>query len=167
MSDHLSTEDLLALADGELGGADLERVHAHVGACADCADEVGLLRRTGELIATLPRHEPSDGFAARVVASSEPGRMLSLLRPWQTAAAAALLVAALGAGWLVTRPGVGSDAPEFAVQLSDDDAEAIARDLYLLENLEALESEEAEALSTLVEDLDLLESVAFEEQQEG
>lgn len=159
-------QDLVAFVDGELHGAERERIERAVAADPALAREVELLRRTGELLAGLPRSEPGPGFTARVVHAArahrdEPGGRV--LRPtWlRYAAAAGLVAAAAGAWWLSGRgPAV---APDAGVVLTASETEEIARDLYVLANLEVLETLEAADIESLVNDLDLLESPELED----
>lgn len=158
----LPTEDLVAWLDDELDPGAAARVAAHVGACAACAREADLLRRSGDLVAALPRIAAPAGFDARVVAAltaphaaphtpargSVVGRRA--FRRW--AVAAALVVSVAGAGWVFTRDGEG---------LSSRDEEAIARDLFVLVHLETLQSPaDDEELARLADDLDVFDNAA-------
>lgn len=173
---HLTPEDLVAWTDGELPAADAERVAAHVASCPACAREADLLRRTGDLVAGMPRDPAPAGFGDRVVAAARAesaaptkraprrgaGRILDLLviRTWTHAAAAAavLVVAAGGTLWLARLERGGGTAVPGALTAREE--EAIAEDLYLLANLSALESVEAEELARIADDLDVLEAAA-------
>ncbi len=148
-------EDLVAWLDGELPAADAARVAAHVDACAACRREADGLRRSGELVAALPRATPSADFAARVLASSRAGaapRRGRLLRLVPAAAAAAAVAAVL----LWRAVGPQRDA-ELGVLTASEERD-IAADLYLLTNLDALESGSADELIGIVDDLDVLEA---------
>jgi hypothetical protein len=59
--------------------------------------------------------------------------------------------------------GTGSSSDD-TVELSAAEERAIARDLYLLHNLDALETTASDELRSLVEDRDLIESRMLEEQ---
>lgn len=179
-TEHLTPELLVALSDGELHGAERAAAGRHVAACAACADELDLYRRTGDLVAALARVSGPPDLAERVLAcaraepsrsssqlSSQPAaqpragalRRLPILR--LAAAAAVLSAAVLGARQALTpRP-----AGDGAVELSASEEQAIARDLYLLHNLEALEQTDSDELKALVEDLDVLDSLMLEEQE--
>ena len=154
----LPPEDLVAWTDGELPPADAERVSAHVSACAACAREAELLRRTGDLVARMPRAEAPSGFDGRVVAAAAPPRRvlrLLAIRTWpQAAAAAAVLVVAAGGVLWLARGRPAEDG------LSPRDEEAIAADLYLLANLDALATIEADELAQIADDLDVLDASA-------
>ena len=169
----LPPADLLACADGELAGAELANVEHHVAECEVCARELALLRTTGDLIAELPAAEASTGFVDRVMsATREPaatrqapaprtGRVFAL-RLARVAIAAAVLAAVAGVWWLGDRP-EPADRP-----LTAQEEEAIAQDLYILSNLEALEAADADELVRLVNELDLLESdLTLDEVQGG
>jgi len=158
-------EDLVAHVDDELSAAASERVAAHLAACTDCAREVELLAMAGDCVAGLPRHEPGADFAERVgaavasapVAADLAGDGISpagrLLRLWPAAAAAAVLVAAIGA-----RTMLGREAATESI-LTATEERAIASDLYVLTNLDTLETVDAEELIALVDALDLLEGL--------
>jgi anti-sigma factor RsiW len=153
----LPIERLVAHVDGELPAAEAERVAAHLAACADCAREADLLRRSGDLIERLPGLEPDEDFTRRVVAAARPeARRGTLLRLWPAAAAAGVLVAVLGARIWLGEPATGDAV------LSAREEREIAADLYVLANLEALEQAEADELISLVEELDLLEGSELE-----
>ncbi len=165
---NLALEDLVAHLDGELTASDSTRVEAHLSACAACHAEAALLSRAGDAVAGLPAIEPGTQFADRVLraarapASSPRGR---LIRPWTVAAAVA---AALFLAFYFSPYGKQSDStePEIAYVLTEEEIQAIAEDLPLLANLDALEelngSGDPSELIALIEDLDLLESVETE-----
>jgi anti-sigma factor RsiW len=65
-------ELLSALVDGELSGAELDRVNAHVAACTACRAEVGALRRLKHELRALADVGESGDIA---------GRLLTLVGP--------------------------------------------------------------------------------------
>lgn len=173
-SRHPAVEDLVAFADGALEPASSAAVSAHVAVCAACARDADLLRRSGDLVARLPRRRAPDGFAERVTelaardgaardgvsrdgASCDgvppdgvprpSGRLLALPR-MRAAVAAAAVIAAAGTAWFATRP-------------TED--ELLARDLLLLANLDILEAGDAAALARLADDLDVVEQVRLDD----
>jgi len=158
----LTVEELVAHLDGELPAADARRVAAHVDACAVCTREAELLGLAGALVADLPRHEPGADFAERVRtaaadAGTPPhGRVLThhwLMRYWPAVAAAAVLVAAIAARTMLGR----DDVTESVLTAAEE--REIASDLYVLTNLDTLETVDADELIALVEELDLLEGL--------
>jgi anti-sigma factor RsiW len=169
--DRLPVEELVAWLDGETDAADSARVAAHVAACAACALEAKLLRESGEMLARLPSAAPSPGFEARVVAAARqgeneatgsrtataPGGRLRILRPRVAVAAAAVVGVAAGAWWL--------SSSRDAEVLSARDEEAIAEDLAVLSNLDALTRAESDDLAQLADDLDVID--AFSGDEEG
>ena len=70
-----------------------------------------------------------------------------------------MLVLGVASWWALTS---GPPAEEAAYALTVQEAEDIARDLYVLSNLDVLEKLDADELASLVDDLDLLESVEAE-----
>lgn len=163
----LPEEDLVAWLDGESAPADAARVAAHVAACAVCGREAALLRESGELLARLPDLSPSSGFEARVVAAvrsdrdgvtaTAPRGRLVLLRPRVAAAAAAVLVGVTaGAWWLSSNGNAERDV------LTAREEQAIAEDLAVISNLEALQGAEAVELAQLADDLDVLDALGSE-----
>ncbi|MBM4042299.1 MAG: hypothetical protein FJ290_27715 [Planctomycetes bacterium] len=82
---------LSAYLDGELGEAERRAVEAALAADAALRAELDQLRRTAELVRSLPRASAPAGFAARVLAAIAPARQVSRpwLRTWRPAAIAA------------------------------------------------------------------------------
>jgi anti-sigma factor RsiW len=156
-------EVLVAWLDGELNAADASRVAAHVDACAACRREAALLRESGELLARLPDVAPTPGFEARVVAAARRsdvvtasrGRLV-FLRPRIAAAAAVLVGVAAGVWWLA--PSAPTDV------LTARDEEALAEDLAVITNLDALTKADPKELKQLADDLDVIDSLAGEEE---
>src|SRR5579859_5829897 len=70
---------LSALVDGELGGADLDRAHAHLAACEQCRTEAAELRQLKRKLRDLMARELADGgpaeaaMTSRLVAMTGPG----------------------------------------------------------------------------------------------
>lgn len=163
-------ETLVAWIDGELPAAEAARVAAAVAADPALQREADLLRRSGDLVARLPRRAATEGFADRVIAAARRGtpgsgegvqpiprsgtrlgRLLSL--PRMRIAVAAAVVAAVAGTMLLRDP-----RNEYGFRKSEEDA--IAQDLLILANLEALESADAEDLSRIADDLDVIDQVA-------
>lgn len=165
----LEIETLVAWIDGELPAAEAARVAAAVAADPALQREADLLRRSGDLVARLPRRAATEGFADRVIAAArrapgsdvdvQPiprdgtrlGRLLSL--PRMRIAVAAAVVAAVAGTALLRDP-----RNEYGFRKSEEDA--IAQDLLILANLEALESADADDLSRIADDLDVIDQVA-------
>lgn len=107
-------------------------------------------------IAPGPPAEFAEGVVAALPSSGRVLRVRWL--PWATAAA--LLV---GTGVFVWQTGLGERAPTDAVEaahvLSDAELEAIAEDLDVLANLDALTLADETELIRLTDDLDLLDDL--------
>ncbi len=161
----LPEEEIVAWLDGETNAAETSRVVAHLAECAACRREAELLRASGALLTRLPGVAPSAGFEARVVAAARgagvataPRGRLVFLRSRAAVAAAAVLVAAgVGAWWLAPR---GPDKE----LLTAKDEEAIAEDLAVISNLDALEKADSKELAQLADDLDVIEGLPAEEE---
>jgi anti-sigma factor RsiW len=159
-------EDLVAWLDGELAPADAARVAAHLRGCGVCRREAAALRESGAMLERLPTLEPPADFVSRVVAAARDssstvaetprGRLHLLRRSVAAAAVAAVLMVAAGVWWSSS----GGDV------LSAGEAEAIARDLALLSNLEVLETSEASEIARVVDDLDVLDAYFTEEAED-
>ncbi len=170
-SNHPTAEDLVAHLDGELAAEVATGVAAHVTACDTCRHETDLLRASAALLSRLPARQPSSDFTQRVLAaareeSAAPRGLLRFPRPLLQAAAALLIAAAGFAAWSLRG---ANDAPitpggdETAVVLTQEEEEAIAREMLLLGALEFLEDAETDELKLLVEDLDVLDALAAED----
>ncbi|MGH3279335.1 MAG: anti-sigma factor family protein [Trebonia sp.] len=61
-------ELLSALVDGELSGAELDRVNAHVAACGDCRAEAGALRRLKHELRALAEVDDTGDITGRLLA---------------------------------------------------------------------------------------------------
>jgi anti-sigma factor RsiW len=163
-SNHLPAEDLVAWLDGECDAAAAARVAAHVGSCPACAREARLLRASGALLARLPSLAPSAGFDARVVAAARstatvtaPRGRLVWLRPRVAAAAAAVLVGVTAGAWWLT-----SSRHDSNEVLTAREEAAVADDLAVISNLDALQQSEAGELAQLADDLDVLDALGSE-----
>jgi anti-sigma factor RsiW len=172
----VTPELLVAWLDGELPDGVAARVAAAVAASAELRREADLLRRSGDLVAGLSRRAASPGFADRVLTAagiapgagtrpatttasvSGPGRLLRL--PRMRIAIAAAIVAGI-AGFAILR----DPRTESGLRRSEEDA--IARDLLVLANLDALESADVDVLSRIADDLDVLDELADVLEQGG
>lgn len=117
---HPTPDRLEGYVDGTLDAADRAVVESHLVVCDRCQSEVEEMHALFAALASLPRLEPSPGFAERVMAGVHlhqpwPARLAALLRrllPTSTAgwvlAAAILAIPLLTAGtataWIVSRP---------------------------------------------------------------
>jgi hypothetical protein len=104
---HLPYEQLALYVDGGLDEVEREIADSHLSFCEDCAADLADLRQYARLAASA---EPKP--AARPTRDESPStwrRFVALLgsfaRPLPAAAAAALVLIALGGIWLVTRDG--------------------------------------------------------------
>ncbi len=104
---HLPYEQLTLYVDGRLDEVEREIADSHLSFCDDCAADLADLRQYAALAASAelkPAARP-----ARDEATSTWRRFVSLLgsfaRPLPAAAAAALVLVALGGVWLATRDG--------------------------------------------------------------
>jgi len=96
---------LSAYLDGELGEPARRAVEAALAAHPELRTELEALRRTAELVRSLPRHKAPDGFAERVLATVQAPPRPSLVSRWRPLVVAAAACLVLGiAGWLATRP---------------------------------------------------------------
>jgi anti-sigma factor RsiW len=156
----LTDDELVAWVDGECSADDAARVAAHVAACSVCTREARLHRRSGEMIARLPAIAPSAGFEARVVTAARgsttaPGGRVVFLRPRVAAAAAAvLLCAGAGVWWIAS-----SSEPGAPDEITAREAAAVADDLAVLSNLDALQQADEQELAQLADDLDVLDAI--------
>jgi anti-sigma factor RsiW len=160
----LPAEDLIAWLDGECDADDAARVAAHVGSCSACAREARLLRESGALLARLPSLAPSAGFEARVVAAARgsdtvtaPRGRLVLLRPRVAVAAAAVIVCVTAGAWWLT-----SAKPDANDVLTAREEVAVADDLAVISNLDALQQADVVELAQLADDLDVLDALGSE-----
>jgi len=163
MNPQIPPEDLIAYLDGELEGDAHERVERALRDDSALSAEADLLRRSGEMIRDLPRVEASSGFGDRVARATSAERAAprgGLRRLFAVRyAAAAVLVLGVAGWWALTSGPAAEDAP---YTLTAQETEDIARDLYVLSNLDVLKELDAAELASLVDDLDLLESVEAE-----
>jgi predicted anti-sigma-YlaC factor YlaD len=98
----LTPERIYAYLDGEIKGAELRALEAHLASCPACREAVAARRRIAEAAESLPAFEVPDGFAASVMARIGPkaARKPLMRRPRAWAAGAAGLALA-GAGWVL------------------------------------------------------------------
>ncbi len=128
MSDLLRhpVEALSALLDGELDAAEVEAVHAHLVACADCSAELESVRRVRAAVRSLAAVDPPAGFFEALLAGglpehadlAQPARVL----PLRSRRAALGNVAAAVAAGIVLVVGFGGNqatavAPEVATNV--------------------------------------------------
>ena len=66
-------EQLSALIDGELTGAELDRAHAHLAACEQCRAEAAALRVLKRELRHLAGARPTDEFTRRLLTMAGPG----------------------------------------------------------------------------------------------
>lgn len=66
-------EQLSALVDGELTGAELDRAHSHLAACEQCRAEAATLRVLKRELRNLSPAKPSGDFTKRLLAMAGPG----------------------------------------------------------------------------------------------
>jgi anti-sigma factor RsiW len=67
-------ERLSALVDGELGGAELDRAHAHLAACEPCRAEAAELRELKQKLRGLIAGAPAEAaMTSRLIAMTGPG----------------------------------------------------------------------------------------------
>lgn len=160
-------EVLVAWLDGELPAAESARAAEHVARCTACGREAALLRESGDLIARMERREATAGFEARVLAAARapaPRGRLASLRGWRAAAAAAvLLAAAAGAAWLA-RPRETASEPG---ALTAREEQALAEDLFVISNLDALQEADVAELAQIVDDLDVIDAAYAAEADGG
>jgi anti-sigma factor RsiW len=65
---------LSALVDGELGGAELDRAHAHLAACEPCRAEAAELRELKQKLRRLVAGAPAEAaMTSRLIAMTGPG----------------------------------------------------------------------------------------------
>ncbi len=129
MKDEVRTQ-LSAYLDGEVGEAERRAVEAALAADAALRAELDGLRRTAELVRSLPRRAAPAGFAARVQAAIAPARQVSRpwLRGWRPAAIAAAACLLLGlAALLMPRPDGGREVAKDITSLRQQ-PEGAARD---------------------------------------
>lgn len=121
---HPAPDQLEAYVEGSLGAADRAVLESHLTTCARCASEVEEWRAIFAALSSLPRLEPTPGFADRVMAGvqirlSWMDRVVALLRKlvptttmgWVvvTLLLALPVIATGGAtAWLLSRPWITS-----------------------------------------------------------
>jgi hypothetical protein len=133
---HLSTEQLAALADGETPPAP-DQVTAHLDGCTQCTAEVEAIRSAQQALHTLPEPDLPQGLHARLLAAVDAelddaedtrtatvtpldgarARRRRARQPWTWAAAAVALFAVVGvAGVIQQSTGGGRDGAGTAIQ---------------------------------------------------
>jgi anti-sigma factor RsiW len=129
-----ASELLTAYLDGELADAERAAVEAHLSGCPACQSRVEALRSAIAALATLPGIESSAGFEARVLGAFDRPRTR---RPhWARRVAVALVTGgAVAAAVLIALP--GKQLPGTPSEL------AMAADLDLLENYDAVQASDA------------------------
>ncbi|MBI3792060.1 MAG: zf-HC2 domain-containing protein [Gemmatimonadetes bacterium] len=139
---------------GRLDAARAEVVAQHVAACADCADEVALLRDLG----TTLRAGAPQVDVARIVAAlpKPPARGRATLRwyqrtQWRAAAAVVLMV---GASSIALLDRGAPDAPKAAMEfaggvsdLSEGDLQSLLKDLEKMDATPQSEPDGAQGVS--------------------
>jgi anti-sigma factor RsiW len=128
------SELLTAFVDGELSAAEKAAVEAHLPGCAVCQAQVASLRAAIGTLAALPALEPSASFEEPVLAALRPTRVR---RPHWARRAAVLLVAggAVAAALVVV--------PKLGLHGASTSELAMAADLDLLQNYEAVDASDA------------------------
>ena len=151
---------LSAELDGELTQDELHTLEDALASDPELARVRAELRQVDQALDLWSVPAPSPDFADGVVAAlPSTGRVVRVnWLPWATAAA--LLV---GTGVFVWQSGLDdrmpTDAVEAAEMLSDAELEAIAEDLDVLANLDALTLADEAELIRLTDDLDLLDDL--------
>ncbi len=64
---HLSNEHLQRYADGICNGEDIPMIETHLQLCTECGRKLKLLRRTDEVLRSLPLEQPSADFTQSVM----------------------------------------------------------------------------------------------------
>lgn len=143
----ITRDMLMAYADGQLEGAQLEAVEAHLSANPEAAMEVALQQRQSDAIRTLFAPAGAEPVPARLRPARIAAHRASRTRRGllQAAMVVALLGIGIVVGWLV-RP--AADAPALYDQLIADAVSA--HTVYVAENRHAVEvtSADAEHLSS-------------------
>jgi hypothetical protein len=109
---HPDEGTIQAYVEGQLPAAELERVAAHVAACAECSDRVaetrGIVAAASRIVSAL------DDVPAHVI----PARRTRRLPPWAAAAAGLLLV--VGVTSVMWRPGRDVPVPLTTQRTAED-----------------------------------------------
>ncbi len=134
MNEHV-IDRLSPYLDGALGAADLERVEAHLEACASCRRTYRELETLQGLVRALPDPEPPPGLADRLhwrlrreaagLRRPAPLWWFSVRPPFRVALACATLLVVLGvpAAWMANR---------FAPPKTPLDTDAYVREYLML-----------------------------------
>jgi hypothetical protein len=119
----VSPEEIMALLDGELAGAEAESVRAHLGECAECAAVAEDLRRTSQALAqwTVPtapermegaiRNEAAIASGERLKQRMKPSYGIRSKRFWAIGGGGALAGALMVIAALVASSGSRSGSP--------------------------------------------------------
>jgi anti-sigma factor RsiW len=103
VSEHVPAGILQDFVDAALPARAMARIQAHVSGCAGCAGEAEAWQGVVARLDTLERHEPSQGFADRVMVGlkAAPAGAAVMTRPirWRVAAAARRLVPQTREAW--------------------------------------------------------------------
>ncbi|CAN5625965.1 hypothetical protein BH23GEM10_BH23GEM10_10010 [soil metagenome] len=100
---HPTAEQLEALADGALRGADRVTVESHLTGCTACRTAAGEWGALFEALAALPELAPAAGFSDRVMAGARMPAGTRWQQAWQQAWQSAWQQAAVQAGALADR----------------------------------------------------------------
>jgi hypothetical protein len=99
---HAELESLMAYLDGELAGADAERVRGHLAACEQCQRVEAEMSEVSERLATWEVDDAPATFS-----SPRHAPRISAVRKWMPIAAALLITTGAGIAWLASQ----SDGP--------------------------------------------------------
>jgi hypothetical protein len=151
---HVRLEELEAVARGEIQGAAVIPIEAHVSGCADCARELAWLRAERELLARRPAPSTAHlwpGVAARL---RHPRR-----RPhwaWRVAVAAGAGAAAAAVLLVALRPRPAPVAPQQQAQVAPRERPPRAIDPKTLAALDRAEADYRDAAKVLEAEYDRL-----------
>ena len=121
--------ELTAYVDEELDAVQAKTVHAHLTGCADCRATEALLRRTVEVLGTLPAFEPSVGLRRTVLSRLDAAppslgeRLRAWLRPGVLFPSTVGLLAAAAVALYIAGPGAKKNLPS---ELQDSTALDVA-----------------------------------------
>jgi anti-sigma factor RsiW len=99
---------LSALVDGELGGAERDRAHAHLAACEQCRTEAAELRALKQKLRGLMDGAPAEAaMTSRLIAMTGPGGPMPPRRPLLRVVPGPGRIRRPAAGPVASRPGSG------------------------------------------------------------